>query len=623
MLSLIRPDALQRHRVLIACGLFLMAGCLAVAVLSDRFAPGRPPQPRPYALTAAVFAGLFVVYLSAAAAVSRTDRPRGALFFVIVCSLLCRVILLFSSPILEVDAWRYLWDGRVVLSGGNPWAFSPQDVLEARRGDDSLPPALKHLTTVRDRSPAMRTILSRVHFRELTTVYPPVSQAVFALAAAVTPVEWPAFGHLIMLKAVLAVFDMGVVLGVAGLLKLCRRPPALCLLYGWCPLVLKEFANTGHLDAIAVFLVTLTALCALKAFIPSPKEQGRSVWLWATVFFLTLAVGAKIYPVILFPLLFVSFWRTRGAWPAVAVVSLVLLLSGGLLIPMLWRHHPMLRQNETEASAAHTDSEPPRPDDPAVDSADRSRRSNARLSMDTGLAAFATQWQMNDFLFMLLYENLRPDRAFPEPVVWFVVTPNSWRIRFQDTVHSWTGLPKSRVPFLVTRFATMSVWLAVAWWLAIRPAGALNWNHFDEHTMFAARRKWLETLFLTTAWFWLLLPTQNPWYWTWAMPFVPFSRSRSWRVVSGLALIYYARFRLAAVDPHIRIGGSLYDGKDFFDFWVTWLEFGPLLLWLAGEAVLRIFRRIPESAVRSKPPDSAPSVGTAAYGEPSGGPAER
>ena len=31
--------------------------------------------------------------------------------------------------------------------------------------------------------------------------------------------------------------------------------------------------------------------------------------------------------------------------------------------------------------------------------------------------------------------------------------------------------------------------------------------------------------FLVLAWFWLLSPTQNPWYWTWALPLVMRSSS--------------------------------------------------------------------------------------------------
>jgi hypothetical protein len=87
------------------------------------------------------------------------------------------------------------------------------------------------------------------------------------------------------------------------------------------------------------------------------------------------------------------------------------------------------------------------------------------------------------------------------------------------------------------------------------------------------------------AWFWLLLPTLNPWYWTWAVPFLPFSRSRAWLAVSGLAFTYYFRFWLVAHFPNGSILGTGYNGALFFDYIITWIEFGPWFVWLAFEAV--------------------------------------
>lgn len=50
--------------------------------------------------------------------------------------------------------------------------------------------------------------------------------------------------------------------------------------------------------------------------------------------------------------------------------------------------------------------------------------------------------------------------------------------------------------------------------------------------------RFLEIAFLTIAWFWLLSPTQNPWYWTWALPLVAFARSRVWFFIYGCVLVY-------------------------------------------------------------------------------------
>ena len=93
--------------------------------------------------------------------------------------------------------------------------------------------------------------------------------------------------------------------------------------------------------------------------------------------------------------------------------------------------------------------------------------------------------------------------------------------------------------------------------------------------------------FLTIAWFWLLCPTQNPWYWTWALPLLPMARSRVWLAMSGLVLLYYLRFWLSYHWPEQPVLGTPYAGIAFFDFVVTWIEYGPWFLCLAIAACFR------------------------------------
>jgi hypothetical protein len=88
---------------------------------------------------------------------------------------------------------------------------------------------------------------------------------------------------------------------------------------------------------------------------------------------------------------------------------------------------------------------------------------------------------------------------------------------------------------------------------------------------------------LTLAWFWLLCPTQNPWYWCWVLPLIPFARYRTWYVVGACTLLYYGRFWLVTHCASPPVLGTPYDGVNFFDLVVVWLEFAPCLLALAAE----------------------------------------
>ena len=69
-------------------------------------------------------------------------------------------------------------------------------------------------------------------------------------------------------------------------------------------LVIKEIGNSGHLDALATCLMTFAISLLLSALTPSSEQPSRQRWLSVgAAFALALGVGAKLYPVVLAPLL--------------------------------------------------------------------------------------------------------------------------------------------------------------------------------------------------------------------------------------------------------------------------------------------------------------------------------
>lgn len=165
----------------------------------------------------------------------------------------------------------------------------------------------------------------------------------------------------------------------------------------------------------------------------------------------------------------------------------------------------------------------------------------------------------------------------------------------QATIFLAASIDQQRAAFSLTRLITAAVFAAIA-------LGVL-WRAARRNTVAA----FLEAAFLTLAWFWLLAPTQNPWYWTWALPRIPFARSRAWLDLSGLVLLDYLRFWLLYQWPDSSLPGTPYDGARFFDFVVTWFEFALWLCWLAGEFLLRHGRERPQGdqPAQGDQPDAA------------------
>ncbi len=553
-------DSNVRKLLIIAALQVILYGI--VAWLSARFAFGSEESARPILLVLALFAAVFACYLYSirvALQCNATWRLGAALF---ASAAIFRVVLLLTPPIQEIDIYRYLWDGAATASGINPYRYAPAEVLVAKP-NDGLPGDLQALVRLRDNSPSRAEILRRIHFSELSTIYPPVSQAVFAADQWLMPSHATLEQHALVLKAVLTAFDLATVALVWMLLTDVGHHPGLTVAYAWCPLVIKEIANSGHLDSIAVFLTSLAVWCIVR-LLAAVGRQRATRWGLVGAVALALAIGAKLYAVVLIPVLGAAVAGKLGFLRAAMYAVFIALVAALCLAPMLLTFPAPGGASGSATSPAETDSTN-FPNDAPV--ADQPRTMPATAS---GLTAFMTRWEMNDFLFMIAIENLRPSEVPAQvPPAWFAISPESWRRAIIYPLAEVMKADHQTTSFVTVRALTAGLFVAISL--------ALAWRVMRNPRSLVL----LEATFLTLAWFWLLSPTQNPWYWIWAMPFLPFARGRAWYAMSGLVMVYYLRFWLQYHYPGTPVAGSVYGGTQFFDFVITWVEYLPWFAWLA------------------------------------------
>lgn len=212
-------------------------------------------------------------------------NSRQVVILILSVAALMRAVFVIGPPV-STDIFRYVWDGRTQSHGINPYIYMPADPALQSQRDDVIYPKINRVDTAK-------------------TIYPPAAQIVFLIASR--------FGEtVVVMKAFVMIFE---VLTMWALMRLMARrglAPGRILLYAWNPLVLWEFAGSGHTEAIGIAFMMLSMLAA---------DTGRR-------FLSGLALGAavlsKYFPLAAAPAIYRRWdWRM----PLGFVVGLVLLYA--------------------------------------------------------------------------------------------------------------------------------------------------------------------------------------------------------------------------------------------------------------------------------------------------------
>ncbi len=213
---------------------------------------------------------------------STPEFPKRVIVFGLALSALWQIQFLRTSPGLDDDIHRYVWDGRVQRLGYNPYIVVPSD------------PALASLHTSETRTlnnpevPSPYPAGAQLFFRAVTSIH----ESIFTLKVA------------FVLCDLVIVFVLVEVLGSAGLGK------HWVLAYAWNPLLATDVAGSGHIDILGVLLLLVSVAALVRG------------WRAVAALAFGLAVSVKFLPIVLLPL----YWRrvrVRDAALAAIVVGLL------------------------------------------------------------------------------------------------------------------------------------------------------------------------------------------------------------------------------------------------------------------------------------------------------------
>lgn len=288
--------------VLLGVCLFILY--TTISVLSGAITYDIHPRLVPVALFIflAMLCGVITVYVF-----HRLSRhiPLGVIF---TAGLVFRLVMVPAAPILEDDWLRYLWEGALTAHGHNPAEAAPADAYPP-----SLSPAFQIPIDDEERA-ALRALSAHnddfaveVAYPYLTTIYPGAAQAVFALAHMIKPFSLETW------RVVLITADSIVFLLIVRLLERTGTDRRRVLLYWWHPLPIICGINAGHMDILLGPPLLLAVLTALN---------GRAILSGLS---LGLAVGVKLWPLVLAPLIFRRLVMKAGnriSLPRLAAIAL-------------------------------------------------------------------------------------------------------------------------------------------------------------------------------------------------------------------------------------------------------------------------------------------------------------
>jgi alpha-1,6-mannosyltransferase len=190
---------------------------------------------------------------------------RWTLRIILGVALAVRLVGVFTPEFLSSDIYRYVWDGRVQAAGINPYRYIPADPRLQNLRDDQIYPNI-----------------NRKEFAH--TIYPPGAQLLFFGITRISDSE-------ACMKAAMVGFEALACWVILQILEAFGRKREEILLYAWHPLCVWEIGSSGHLDAVAVALISVAGLARLR-----DQNVRAAVWI-------TIAAMVKMYPLVLLPAL--------------------------------------------------------------------------------------------------------------------------------------------------------------------------------------------------------------------------------------------------------------------------------------------------------------------------------
>jgi alpha-1,6-mannosyltransferase len=201
-----------------------------------------------------------------------------------VIGITARVLFLPSIPNLSQDFYRFIWDGRLLILGINPYVFTPEQLANGLLKATELT-SLEAISNAKVLIQGMGS-LNASHYSN----YPPINQLCFALAALFAKTS--VLGSVIVLRIIIIGADLGILYFGKKLLERLNLPAKNIFWYFLNPFIIIELTGNLHFEGVMLFFV-----------IWSLYLLDKKRWVLAAIL-LGVSVSVKLLPLLFLPLFY-------------------------------------------------------------------------------------------------------------------------------------------------------------------------------------------------------------------------------------------------------------------------------------------------------------------------------
>ncbi|MDC1363329.1 mannosyltransferase [Flavobacteriaceae bacterium] len=201
-----------------------------------------------------------------------------------VIGITARVLFLPSIPNLSQDFYRFIWDGRLLVLGINPYIFTPEQLANGLLKATELT-SLEAISNAKVLIQGMGS-LNASHYSN----YPPINQLCFALAALFAKTS--ILGSVVVLRIIIIGADLGILYFGKKLLEKLNLPAKNIFWYFLNPFIIIELTGNLHFEGVMLFFV-----------IWSLYMLDKKRWVLAAIL-LGVSVSVKLLPLLFLPLFY-------------------------------------------------------------------------------------------------------------------------------------------------------------------------------------------------------------------------------------------------------------------------------------------------------------------------------